>query len=1796
MSANHCCGVPRLPSSVFDYEVNEDGRKLRCSFRYCSCNAKWTANVPKFTDKLARHVGDSVDRFVTRASGKRHVCKSGKFPIQPGLSFAVGRHYPTQTKTLRQQQQYHHHSQNQRRHYDFSEDEEVAEEENDDEEEEKEEEEGVEERRDGPDKKDDKGGEQPTIQNDNSNRNSNNNDNLSGDEADNSDNVGYGRDSVDGNNNNNNNNSENENSSDEQDDSQRESGSIIHNPKNGTVEDKFASVIVIVLELDDDGSGDGRCERVHETIARWLPDVAEAFYSSGSRTKPHPVILVRRFHSRKHLLDKIVLEELHSSLSYEHAIRYYNVHTNVSGSNNTSLNSSSGTSASSNNGSNSGLSGSSGNTNGNTGDLNGSEFGLNGSNGNDANGSGSANANTGSSDSNMCMSVYSLPVFIILNVPSQYSQKGQVFCTTPGYIQREYNIKEYCSLKDFVVTCQMAIGPRLCGVYVASSGAIAAGPEYGPWPVDPSWALDGSLSTDVVGFSGTALAAEKKACELYIILSVIEYTLAKMRNIFDYAGTSFPVVCRIFRNIGHPLLNAAITAQEKYLPGVAANAHLALLTTAIREGSAKNEDKGEKEDGALSKDIHRTERNRLAVSFVYTSQAGKRVADCLCLCLRDSVDASSFSSDNVAAIAGMRPLVNADGGQEGHCLLVVLNYGNNDNSASATGTRLETVLGTAALTGLGKKLCGVLNVCEEEHPSLRETAEGGAGPTIATVASMRVGGVAMSVWWSLLAYMVLSTASEVSSKDFVSFASVVARCRTECIGLATETNLIVALGRTAELSTPVAPKEEEEKEVDKSETEKRANEYYNIVMKNCIPPDVSDINDEVEDTASSSKVNDDYDLDSDSEVYVDDYKFSEKSVSVDSTHPPEQGACTQEPSQSHHHHKHHHRSVSAHASEESVNKEQETSTDTQKQSQQPSATSLLGPTEIISDNSNSGRTDEGSTATNNENKEGGKDSPVRTESTVKNTNASVNAATQPQLRTFGLTQTQDSTPPTKMAKIDPLASHSAFGQQQNKNSLPAQPAAQVNPPMIISSPVALKPIISKSTGNVVNINAPVTVSPTSKSLSGSKDIAHFNLTQDNSFIRYNATVLSNNNSNTNTAFPQKEKIGSFGDRSIAHAAGDNTNTIINFSSAHHGKPLLVSATELAGPGHGINIGMNSFIIGIHVKIEVHIDAFDNAHNQSLINGTAEFTVQEDDTTSGNSQLLLTLIHDGVIVEGAALVAGTQTVQLEVRNARNSTIVAIPVHKTLKYTLAVRFHVDRNNPHIFWVKDAETHNCMYTLFSRPLCARALFPCPAIIRPAAVTYDFTVVTPAEYTSIMPAVASKTLQDEKQTFTEFNTPASFFVSLASLSLVVGRFKAMRISEDPIPFTFWAPDALVQDAASRLGEPLKACFVAMTQIMGMNPYTSLNIVIMPPSYPYPASQSMGTIYISHSLFNKGKPLIEYIVCELVQGYLMPLFTGLFSCARYLAKGISRYVTERVMLVYNGTTASLEEDTISVSSLLWYRSLLEKLPSSPSSKVLSAEERFQAGSGAESEPEYNEEIGYFLMRYLSQRVPGSELCRFVGQLTQGIEPGNTFTPTLFVNAFFNRYKECTTIGFNSHSVITEWFSRTSGNSIDISLDNIIRSICLKKDSGNTVLAAVDEVLLSTYKFEEAVSTEIVKLESGSRKVSAEEKIQRAKCAVAMWTNDQTCLFLKRLCEGALLHQETVNLLDKVFSFRDMNARVRRAWCEVLLKGKYTNYLSYVENFINNDKPFVYGMQKCLQGIPLPSGLQIPSAPPMPQF
>eukprot|EP00111_Clytia_hemisphaerica_P016524 TCONS_00048996-protein len=152
-------------------------------------------------------------------------------------------------------------------------------------------------------------------------------------------------------------------------------------------------------------------------------------------------------------------------------------------------------------------------------------------------------------------------IMVLLSCHS--STQGQVFSCTPVEISKRYGFEEFCSLHDFVCTCQDMFGSRLKITHISSCFTLKLNSSHTDWPVDSCW-LNEKLECILSGSAKEVYETGSQTADLYLVSKVMSSSnSSKMRDVYlrTFKEVSYSLFPDLVREMGLCYLEKDVVRQ-----------------------------------------------------------------------------------------------------------------------------------------------------------------------------------------------------------------------------------------------------------------------------------------------------------------------------------------------------------------------------------------------------------------------------------------------------------------------------------------------------------------------------------------------------------------------------------------------------------------------------------------------------------------------------------------------------------------------------------------------------------------------------------------------------------------------------------------------------------------------------------------------------------------------------------------------------------------------------------------------------------------------------------------------------------------------------------------------------------------------------------------------------------------------------------------------------------------------------------------------------------------------------------
>lgn len=132
-----------------------------------------------------------------------------------------------------------------------------------------------------------------------------------------------------------------------------------------------------------------------------------------------------------------------------------------------------------------------------------------------------------------------LEVIVVLSCHS--SSQGQVFSCTPASISKLYQFEEFCSVHDFVCTCQFVLKQRLKWIHFSSCFAMKMNGSHKDWPVEYTWYRK-KLRCLLTGSAKEVYETGSQTADLFLLLNTVlekKRVTTQFESLFQKASMDF---------------------------------------------------------------------------------------------------------------------------------------------------------------------------------------------------------------------------------------------------------------------------------------------------------------------------------------------------------------------------------------------------------------------------------------------------------------------------------------------------------------------------------------------------------------------------------------------------------------------------------------------------------------------------------------------------------------------------------------------------------------------------------------------------------------------------------------------------------------------------------------------------------------------------------------------------------------------------------------------------------------------------------------------------------------------------------------------------------------------------------------------------------------------------------------------------------------------------------------------------------------------------------------------------------
>ncbi|RPA87615.1 leukotriene A-4 hydrol [Ascobolus immersus RN42] len=571
-----------------------------------------------------------------------------------------------------------------------------------------------------------------------------------------------------------------------------------------------------------------------------------------------------------------------------------------------------------------------------------------------------------------------------------------------------------------------------------------------------------------------------------------------------------------------------------------------------------------------------------------------------------------------------------------------------------------------------------------------------------------------------------------------------------------------------------------------------------------------------------------------------------------------------------------------------------------------------------------------------------------------------------------------------------------------------------------------------------------------------------------------------------------------------------TNPSLTFMRAYTNPNLTIMAAY--DPNSLANIAV---FRTTHVTLDVALD-----FKKSAVHGTATLRLL---SLSDNDGVTKEVILDSSYVDVQGIEANGETVngwKLEDRKEPYGSALRIPLKEAVKngkeVDIKIQFSTTDKCTALQWMEPSQTANKKHPyMFSQcqAIHCRSIFPCqdtPSVKAP--ITFNIRSPLPVVATGLPAGVSD---YDEKTGTIVYHFKQD--IPLPSYLIAVAAGDLASASIGPRSMVYTGPEELLK-CKTELEEDTEPFMKAAESIVFQYPWTTYNVLILPPSFPYGGMENPNMTFATPTIISGDKSNIDVIAHELAHSWSGNLVTNANWQDFWLNEGWTTYLERRIGAAIHG------EPHFDFSAIIGWKALTESVKlyaDNPEFTKLVVNLEGKDPDDAFSSIPY--EKGFTFIYFLDKLV--------------GREKWNKFIPY-----YFNKYKTKSLTSQDFKDTVIEFFKDDEAASKAISekvdWDAWYNNPGLPpKPEFDTSLADVCFKLADSWN-------ELNQVAGGPWKPSADD--------IKGWSSGQIVVFLERISEWETpLKKELVEKLNVTYSLdKTENAEILSRFLNIGLRAR----------------------------------------------
>ncbi|KAM9475664.1 aminopeptidase O isoform 2-T3 [Clarias gariepinus] len=566
------------------------------------------------------------------------------------------------------------------------------------------------------------------------------------------------------------------------------------------------------------------------------------------------------------------------------------------------------------------------------------------------------------------------------------------------------------------------------------------------------------------------------------------------------------------------------------------------------------------------------------------------------------------------------------------------------------------------------------------------------------------------------------------------------------------------------------------------------------------------------------------------------------------------------------------------------------------------------------------------------------------------------------------------------------------------------------------------------------------------------------------------------------------------------------------------------------------------------------------------------------------------------------------------------------------TIRIWYKTKPTGGSVRWTKDQDDGRCVYTMGS-PINNRALFPCqePPV---AMSTWRAQVKAPCEYMVLMSGENQAVPVPDETGFLQWGYYVTMPMPASTFTIAVGKWQEAKslphnqeegksektcakldqnfdypgiwlenqssenqglhykeedkrkfcshvdypcrfmhqasIAQVVIPHRVFAPSCHLHKAESTLLHLLPLCLAAAHSVLGIHPFSRLDVLIVPPGFSSLGMASPHIIFLSQSVLEGNKILCGTRLCHEIAHSWFGLAIGARDWTEeWISEGFATFLEDVfwAKIQQSQVGSSENEEQKQLKALLRWRRLKDEIENSEEELQVLRPNKDTTGEVSESGASVVKHAlnpgkpfmqvhylkGYFLLMFLAGKVSEEDFLSFFRLFVRRFH-GQLILSQDFLQMFLDTFPALKSQGVTLESIYSDWLDSPG-------IPKWLGEASSKWSQSPAVTRVTQEVVKWMH------------LSGGTRK-GTKRKRAGPKVNFKELNPWQLVLLLEFLLEETKLSTSCLSLLQTTYRLRNQDAEVKHRWCELIVKHKYAAAYRDVEHFLIHDQAmgvYLYG-------------------------